>query len=83
MRRRDLVALISRIAAGVALLTLAGALPWLSQRDPALSILRARYAELEPTAEALAAIRAELGLDAGPLGISAAWWSGVLRGECL
>lgn len=81
MRRRDLVALISRIAAGVALLTLAGALPWLSQRDPALSILRARYAELEPTAEALAAIRAELGLDAGPLGISAAWWSGVLRGD--
>ena len=81
MRRADVVALASRIVAVLALLTVAGALPWLSQRDPAASILRARYAELEPTPEALAAIRAELGLDGGPLTIGARWWSGVLRGD--
>lgn len=81
MRRADPTALASRIVAVLALLTVAGALPWLSQRDPAASILRARYAELEPSPEALASIRAELGLDGGPLAISARWWSGVLRGD--
>ncbi|WP_244295756.1 ABC transporter permease subunit [Microbacterium laevaniformans] len=81
MRRADTAALVSRVVAVFALLTIAGALPWLSQRDPAASILRARYAELEPTPEALASIRAELGLDGGPLAISARWWSGVLRGD--
>lgn len=81
MRRADTAALVSRILAAGVLLTIAGALPWLSQRDPAASILRARYAELEPTPEALDAIRAELGLDGGPLATSARWWSGVLRGD--
>lgn len=71
----------SRTVAGLALLAVVGALPWLSQRDPALSVLRARYAELEPTPEALASVRAELGLDGGPLAISARWWGGVLRGD--
>lgn len=81
MRRADTAALVSRVLAVLALLTVAGALPWLSQRDPAASILRARYAELEPTPEALASIRAELGLDGGPVAISARWWSGALRGD--
>ncbi|MFD0996861.1 peptide/nickel transport system permease protein [Pseudoclavibacter chungangensis] len=66
---------------GIALLLVAGALPWLSQRDPAASVLRARYAELEPTPEALAAIRTELGLDGGPIVISLRWWGGILRGD--
>ncbi|MDQ1128215.1 ABC transporter permease subunit [Microbacterium sp. SORGH_AS_0888] len=74
-------ALASRLAAGVALLIVAGALPWLSQRDPAASILRARYAELEPTPDALASIRTELGLDGGPIATSVRWWSGVLSGD--
>ncbi|WP_102159400.1 ABC transporter permease subunit [Zhihengliuella halotolerans] len=81
MRRSDRRALISRVLAGLGLLTVVGALPWLSQRDPALSVLRARYAELDPTPEAIASVRTELGLEGGPFAISARWWSGVLRGD--
>ena len=81
MRGADAASLVSRIVAAAGLLTLAGALPWLSQRDAAASILRARYAELEPTPEALASIRAELGLDGGPLLTSMHWWAGVVRGD--
>ncbi|MCO1337424.1 ABC transporter permease [Kocuria polaris] len=81
MHRASRIALASRVLAGLALLTVVGALPWLSQRDPAHSVLRARYAELEPTPEALASIRAELGLDGGPIAISARWWADVLRGD--
>ncbi|MDS2172276.1 ABC transporter permease subunit [Nesterenkonia sp. CL21] len=81
MRSGDRRALISRVLAGLGLLVVVGALPWLSQRDPALSVLRARYAELEPTPEAVASVRAELGLDGGPFAISARWWLGVLRGD--
>jgi peptide/nickel transport system permease protein len=58
-----------------------GALPWHSRRDPAASILRARYSELEPTPEALDAIRADIGLDGNPLLIAARWWGGVVRGD--
>lgn len=81
MRRRDPVPAVSRLLAAAALLTVVGALPWLARRDPAASVLRARYAELEPTPEALAAVRAELGLDGGPVAISLRWWAGVLRGD--
>lgn len=81
MRRPDLVVATSRLAAGAVLLACVGALPWLSRRDPAASVLRARYAELEPTPQALAAVRAELGLDGGPLATTLTWWSGVLRGD--
>ncbi|MFN3218373.1 MAG: ABC transporter permease subunit [Acidimicrobiales bacterium] len=81
MHRPDPVPLISRLVAGAALLAFVGALPWLSRRDPAATILRARYAELEATPEALEAIRAQVGLEGGPLTLSARWWSGVLRGD--
>lgn len=81
MRHSNTLGAVSRLVSGVALLLVAGALPWLSQRDPAASVLRARYAELEPTPEALASIRAELGLDGGPVAISLRWWSGVLQGD--
>lgn len=81
MRHSNLLGTASRLFSGIALLLIAGALPWLSQRDPAASVLRARYAELDPTPEALASIRAELGLDGGPVAISLRWWSDVLRGD--
>lgn len=81
MLRSSGLGLVSRVLSGVLLLFVAGALPWLSQRDPAASVLRARYAELEPTPEALASIRAQLGLDGGPLATSLRWWAGVLRGD--
>ncbi|MBP1327118.1 peptide/nickel transport system permease protein [Leucobacter exalbidus] len=81
MRHNRTLGVASRLISVVALLLVAGALPWLSQRDPAASVLRARYAELEPTAQALASVRAELGLDAGPVAMSVNWWLGVLRGD--
>ena len=58
---------VSRLVAVAGVVLIVGMLPWLSNRDPALSILRARSAEQEATPEALAAIRRDLGLDAGPL----------------
>ncbi|UYQ65996.1 ABC transporter permease subunit [Streptomyces peucetius] len=64
-----------------AVLAVVGLLPWLSGRDPALTVLRARSAEQEPTAEALGAIRADLGLDAGPLSLLSGWATGLLRGD--
>ena len=81
MRHSNTVGIVSRVISGLVLLLVAGALPWLSQRDPAASVLRARYAELEPTPEALEAIRAELGLAGGPIPTSLRWWSGVLQGD--
>ena len=81
MLRSSWLGLLSRVLSGALLLFVAGALPWLSQRDPAASVLRARYAELEPTPEALASVRAQLGLDGGPLATSLRWWAGVLRGD--
>ncbi|MFJ8666465.1 ABC transporter permease subunit [Streptomyces sp. NPDC093600] len=72
---------LARAAGLVAVLTVTGLLPWLSGKDPALSLLRARSAEQEPTPEALAAIRADLGLDAGPLGLLGGWAGGLLHGD--
>ncbi|MET9322383.1 ABC transporter permease subunit [Streptomyces sp. NPDC003038] len=72
---------LTRAAALAAVLTVVGLLPWLSGKDPALSLLRAKSAEQEPTPEALAAIRADLGLDAGPLGLLGRWAAGLLRGD--
>jgi peptide/nickel transport system permease protein len=58
-----------------------GLLPWLSGRDPALTVLRARSAEQEPTREALDAVRRDLGLDAGPPVLLARWAGGLARGD--
>ncbi|MFD7296472.1 ABC transporter permease subunit [Streptomyces sp. NPDC059897] len=69
---------------GVALVTVVacvGLLPWLSGKDPALSVLRARSAEQEPTPEALAAVRDDLGLGNGPLAQLGHWLGGLTRGE--
>ncbi|MFF4623500.1 ABC transporter permease subunit [Nonomuraea jabiensis] len=73
--------LFSRSVALVAIVVVVGLLPWLSGRDAALSLLRARSAEQEPTPEALEAIRRELGLDGGPLPLLGEWLGGVLRGD--
>ncbi|WP_236245687.1 ABC transporter permease subunit [Streptomyces sp. CC210A] len=58
-----------------------GLLPWLSRTDPALTVLKARSAEHDPTPEALAAVRAELGLDQGPVLLLARWAGGLLHGD--
>ncbi|WP_236580063.1 ABC transporter permease subunit [Streptomyces sp. HM190] len=65
----------------LAVLAAVGLLPWFSGRDPALTVLRARSAEQEATPEALAAIREDLGLGAGPLSLLGRWASGLLRGD--
>ncbi|MFB9392918.1 ABC transporter permease subunit [Streptomyces coeruleoprunus] len=80
-RAAALTPLLTRAVALAAVLAAVGLLPWLSGRDPALTVLRARSAEQEATAEALAAIRADLGLDAGPVALLADWASGLLRGD--
>ncbi|KOV82942.1 hypothetical protein ADL03_22200 [Nocardia sp. NRRL S-836] len=58
-----------------------GLLPLLSGRDPALSVLRARSAEREPDAAALAAVRGELGLDAGHTAFLLRWAQDATRGD--
>lgn len=55
-----------------------GLLPWLTRTDPALTVLRARAPEGDPSPEALEAIRAELGLAAGPLRLLGRWLGGLL-----
>ncbi|WP_370288533.1 ABC transporter permease subunit [Nocardioides sp.] len=71
----------SRAGAALALLVVVGCLPWLARRDPAYTVLRSRYAEREATPEALAAVRAELGLDDGPLGALRTWLGELAHGD--
>ncbi|MET8572355.1 ABC transporter permease subunit [Streptomyces sp. NPDC004783] len=71
----------TRAVSLAAVLAAVGLLPWLSGRDPALTVLRARSAEQEPTAEALSAVRRDLGLDAGPLPLLGDWTAGLVRGD--
>ncbi|MCZ9337446.1 ABC transporter permease, partial [Streptomyces sp. TRM76130] len=71
---------VTRAVSLVAVLAAVGLLPWLSGRDPALTVLRARSAEQEPTEEALSAIRRDLGLDVGPLALLGDWAAGLVRG---
>ncbi|MDO0936834.1 ABC transporter permease subunit [Streptomyces sp. DG2A-72] len=78
---RPTAAGVTRVLCLVAVLAAVGLLPWLSGRDPALTVLRARSAEQEPTKEALDAVRQDLGLDAGPLSLLGSWASDLLRGD--
>ncbi|MFD7280199.1 ABC transporter permease subunit [Streptomyces sp. NPDC059862] len=75
------VAGLTRALCLVAVVAAVGLLPWLSGKDPALTVLRARSAEQEPTEEALDAVRRDLGLDAGPLSLLGKWAGGLLRGD--
>ncbi|WP_423919305.1 ABC transporter permease subunit [Frigoribacterium sp. 2-23] len=76
-----LVVALSRTVAIGAVVLLVGALPWLSGRSPEYTVLRARYADLEATPEALAAVRAQLGLDRGPVTVVLQWLAGLVRGD--
>ncbi len=71
----------SRIVALAGLVVLIGVMPWLSGRGAEYTILRAKYSDREPTPEALAAIRAELGLEQGPLAMFVSWIQGVFAGD--
>ncbi|MFI8416921.1 ABC transporter permease subunit [Serratia sp. NPDC078593] len=72
---------LSRLLALIGMVLLVGLLPWLSGRDPALSLLRARSGEQEATAEALDSIRQRFGLDEGPLILLGRWLVGLLEGD--
>ncbi|WP_234425792.1 ABC transporter permease subunit, partial [Streptomyces kebangsaanensis] len=58
-----------------------GLLPWLTHTDPALTVLKARSADRDPTPEVLADIRGQIGLDDGPLRLLAHWLGGLPRGD--
>ncbi|MFI1722340.1 ABC transporter permease subunit [Streptomyces sp. NPDC020489] len=72
---------LGRLAAGAALITAVASLPWLSGNDPALTVLRARSADQDPTPEQLTAVREQLGLDEGPFAHLAHWLGGLPRGD--
>lgn len=81
---RSLHALTPALSRGVtlvAVMLLVGLLPWISGRDPALSILRARAGEQNATPEALAAIREQLGLALGPFAHLRQWLGGLAHGD--
>jgi len=73
--------LTGRIATLLLIIAVVGALPWLSGRDPALSVLRARSAEQDATPEALDAVRRELGLGTGPMSLLTDWLSRLAHGD--
>ncbi|MFD7864478.1 ABC transporter permease subunit [Streptomyces sp. NPDC057682] len=73
--------LTGRTAALLAVLAVIGLLPRLTRTDPARTILHARYPDRPPTAETLDAIRAETGLDGGPLHLLGGWLGGLLHGD--
>ncbi|MDB6178240.1 ABC transporter permease subunit [Paracoccus sp. Z330] len=78
---RAAIPALSRGITLIAVMVLIGLLPWISGRDPALSILRARMGDQNPTPETLAAIRQQLGLALGPLDHLWNWLAGVFRGD--
>ncbi|MDN0201290.1 ABC transporter permease subunit [Streptomyces sp. S.PNR 29] len=72
---------LGRLAAGTALLTAVALLPWLSGNDPALTVLRARSADQDPSPEQLASVREQLGLDEGPFTHLVHWLGGLPQGD--
>ncbi|WP_405592649.1 ABC transporter permease subunit [Streptomyces sp. NBC_01092] len=79
--RHSAATLLWRAGIAVALITAIGVLPWLSHTDPALTVLKARSADRDPTPEVLADIRAQLGLDQGPFPLLGDWLGGLWRGD--
>ncbi|MEV8116854.1 ABC transporter permease subunit [Streptomyces xiamenensis] len=70
-----------RLVAGALLLAAVSMLPWLSGTDPALTVLRARSADQDPTPEQLDTVREQLGLDSGPFAHLLQWLAGLARGD--
>ncbi|WP_328500791.1 ABC transporter permease subunit [Streptomyces sp. NBC_00457] len=79
--RQHAVTLLWRAGLALALVCVIGLLPWLARTDPALTVLKARSADRDPTPEVLADIRDRLGLDAGPLHLLGQWLGGLWRGD--
>lgn len=79
--RRQAVTLLWRAGIAAALVCAIGVLPWLSHTDPALTVLKARSADRDPTPRVLADIRDQLGLEQGPFPLMAQWLGGLWRGD--
>ena len=79
--RYDVVTGISRLLALACLVGLVSVLPWLSGKDPALTILRATSSDREPTPEVLESIRRSIGIGGGPLHVIGHWLAGLTRGD--
>ena len=72
---------LSRTVAVVGVVIIIGILPWLGGQSAEYTVLRARYADLEATPEALERVRSELGLDRGPWVLLGRWLAGLARGD--
>ncbi|MEU5635661.1 ABC transporter permease subunit [Streptomyces rishiriensis] len=79
--RSRMGALLWRVVLGALLVCGIGLLPWLSRTDPALTVLKARSADRDPSPEVLADIRDRLGLDDGPARLLGRWLAGLPRGD--
>ncbi|MGW4170400.1 ABC transporter permease subunit [Streptomyces chartreusis] len=79
--RHQAVTLLWRAGIAAALVCAIGVLPWLSHTDPALTVLKARSADRDPTPEVLADIRAQLGLEKGPFRLLGDWLGGLWQGD--
>ncbi|MEU8749158.1 ABC transporter permease subunit [Streptomyces chartreusis] len=79
--RHQAVTLLWRAGIAAALVCAIGVLPWLSHTDPALTVLKARSADRDPTPEVLADIRAQLGLEQGPFRLLGDWLGGLWHGD--
>ncbi|MCX4766287.1 ABC transporter permease subunit [Streptomyces sp. NBC_01275] len=79
--RNRVGALLWRVGLAALLVCGIGLLPWLSRTDPALTVLKTRSADRDPDPAVLADIRAQLGLDSGPLPLLGQWLAGLPRGD--
>ncbi|MFM9445851.1 ABC transporter permease subunit [Streptomyces acidiscabies] len=74
-------ALLWRAALAAGLVCGIGLLPWLTDTDPALTVLKARAVDREPTPQVLDDIRGQLGLADGPSHLLGQWLSGLPQGD--
>lgn len=72
---------IVMVVALLASVLLAGAMPWLTDNDPALTVLRARQVERDADPAALEAIRTSLNLPSDPFRGTWLWLSNAVRGD--
>ncbi|MBD0421206.1 ABC transporter permease subunit [Streptomyces sp. TRM S81-3] len=79
--RQQVATVVWRVVLAAGLVCGIGLLPRLTRTDPALTVLKARSAERDPSPEVLAGIRAQLGLDDGPLHLLTRWLGGLARGD--
>ncbi|MER6786749.1 ABC transporter permease subunit [Streptomyces sp. NPDC000658] len=79
--RSRMGALLWRAVLSASLVCGIGLLPWLSRTDPALTVLKARSADRDPSPQVLADIRDRLGLDDGPARLLGRWLTGLPRGD--